>query len=57
MTLRSTDLKLLYDVAVALPESDDGEEAAILTDGLTPEVHANFGGHARTRSSLASLLC
>ena len=32
----SKDLKLLYDVAVALPESCDGE-AAILTDGLTPE--------------------
>ena len=29
-------MNLLYDVAVALPESDDGE-AAILTDGLTPE--------------------
>ena len=29
-------MNLLYDVAVGLPESDDGE-AAILTDGLTPE--------------------
>ena len=52
--LRSPDLKLLYDVAVALPESDDGEEAAVLTDGLTPEVRANFGGHTRTCSSPAS---
>ena len=57
MTLRSPDLKLLYDVAVALPESDDGEEAAILTDGLTLEVPANFGGHARTDLSLVSPCC